>query len=115
MPIKRFIHNSCVVFLLVTGMFISIGTTAGTSSQIHTSQVFDADTLTDSVISYSPEPFQPVKVLFDAATDIVLKATKQIRIIAWIQDTRKSVPARNADKDNEMIVSIAYIINFKLK
>ncbi|MDR0844689.1 MAG: hypothetical protein LBN71_05660 [Tannerella sp.] len=51
----------------------------------------------------------------DASTGIVLKAANQIRIIAWIQDTRKPAPARNADKDNEMIVSIAYLVNLKLK
>jgi hypothetical protein len=69
-------------------MFISIGTTAGTSSQIHTSQVFDADTLTDSVISYSPEPFQPVKVLFDYYHHSLpsTRVGKNILTGSWVDD-----------------------------
>jgi hypothetical protein len=46
---------------------------------------------------------------------IVIKARTQTRIIAWIRDLRKPIPAKNADKDNEMIVSLAHIVNFKLK
>ena len=53
----------------------------------------------------------------DAQTGIVIKAVNQTRIIAWIQDIRNPTPTlySNADKDNEMIVSIAYITNIALK
>ncbi len=51
----------------------------------------------------------------DHKTGIVLKARAQIRVIAWIHDLRKPVPEKNADKDNEMIVSLAHIVNFQLK
>lgn len=50
----------------------------------------------------------------DAETGIVLKAAYQTRIVAWIQDIRKPVKLKNADKDGDMIVSIAYVANFKL-
>lgn len=51
----------------------------------------------------------------DQESGIVLKARAQIRVIAWIHDLRKPVPEKNADKDNEMIISLAHIINFNLK
>ena len=53
----------------------------------------------------------------DAATGIVLQAVYQTRVVAWIQDTRNPIPTpyNNADKDNEMIVSIAYISHITLK
>lgn len=51
----------------------------------------------------------------DQNTGIVLKARIQTRIVAWIQDVRKPIPETNLDKDNEMIVSLAHIVNFKLK
>lgn len=46
---------------------------------------------------------------------IVIRARTQTRVIAWIQDTRRPIAAKNADKDNEMIVSLAHIVNFNLK
>lgn len=51
----------------------------------------------------------------DAETGVVLSARAQSRIIAWIEDQREPIPNNNADKDNEMIVSLASTITFKLK
>lgn len=51
----------------------------------------------------------------DTETGVVLKARAQTRVIAWIHDLRKPVPNKNADKDNEMIVSLAHIVDFQLK
>lgn len=51
----------------------------------------------------------------DSETGVVLKARAQTRVIAWIHDKRKPVPDKNADKDNEMIVSLAHIVDFQLK
>ncbi|HBY54690.1 MAG TPA: hypothetical protein DEH15_19910 [Marinilabiliales bacterium] len=51
----------------------------------------------------------------DKETGDVLQAKGQTRVIAWIHDNRKPVPEKNLDKDNEMIVSIAHVVNFKLK
>ncbi|HMR19681.1 MAG TPA: hypothetical protein PKA53_10315, partial [Sphingobacterium sp.] len=61
------------------------------------------------------------KILFkreqfiDKQTGHVLEARLQTRIIAWVQDKRKPVAVRSADKDNETIVSVASITTFKLK
>lgn len=61
------------------------------------------------------------KILFkreqfiDKQTGYVLEARLQTRIIAWIQDKRKPVAIRNADKDNETILSVASITTFTLK
>ena len=61
------------------------------------------------------------KILFkreqwvDSKKGIVIKAKSQTRIIAWIHDLRKSIPEKNVDKDNEMIISLAHIVNYKLK
>ena len=61
------------------------------------------------------------KILFkreqfvDMQTGRVLEGRLQTRVIAWIQDQRKPVAKRNADKDNETIVSLATITTFKLK
>lgn len=51
----------------------------------------------------------------DTKTGIVRKARLQYRIIAWVRDDRKPDFASNADKDNNMIVSLAHVINFNLK
>lgn len=51
----------------------------------------------------------------DAATGVVLKARNQSRILTWVQDTRKPVDASNADKDNNMIMSLSQIITMTLK
>jgi len=50
----------------------------------------------------------------DMQSGMVVKARLQTRVIAWIQDTRKPVATNNADKDNEMIVSLANITTFSL-
>lgn len=61
------------------------------------------------------------KILFkreqwvDSKKGIVIKAKSQTRIIAWIHDLRKPIPEKNVDKDNEMIISLAHIVNYKLK
>jgi hypothetical protein len=51
----------------------------------------------------------------DMATGIVVKARMQNRILAWIQDVRKPVDKSNADKDNNMIMSLAQSITLDLK
>jgi hypothetical protein len=51
----------------------------------------------------------------DVATGIVVKARMQNRILAWIQDVRKPVDKSNADKDNNMIMSLAQSITLDLK
>lgn len=51
----------------------------------------------------------------DMETGIVVKARTQTRIVAWIHDLRKPVNLSPKDKDNNMIVSLAHIVNFKLK
>lgn len=51
----------------------------------------------------------------DQKSGVVIKAKIQTRLIAWIQDLQRPVPKRNADKDNEMIVSLAHVVNFKLR
>lgn len=43
----------------------------------------------------------------NAETGVVVKALTQGRMLAWVQDTRKPVDASNADKDNNMILSLA--------
>lgn len=61
------------------------------------------------------------KILFkreqwvDAKTGIVQKARTQSRVLAWVQDTRKPVDNSNADKDNNMIMSLAQTISFTIK
>lgn len=51
----------------------------------------------------------------DSKTGIVQRARLQYRVVAWIKDDRKPDFASNADKDNNMIVSLAHVVNFKLK
>ncbi len=51
----------------------------------------------------------------DQKTGIVVKARIQTRIVAWIHDLRKPINISNADKDNNMVVSLAHIVTFKLK
>ena len=51
----------------------------------------------------------------DKATGIVIKATTQCRILAWVQDIRKHVDASNADKDSNMLMSLAQNITIDLK
>lgn len=51
----------------------------------------------------------------DASTGIVRKARLQYRIVAWIDDDRKPDFVSNAEKDNNMIVSLAHVVNFRLK
>jgi len=61
------------------------------------------------------------KILFkkeqwiDSATGIVVRAKNQTRLIAWIEDVRKPVGNTVALKDNDMIVSLAHVVEFKLK
>jgi len=50
----------------------------------------------------------------EAATGVVVKARTQCRSLLWLHDIRRPVPANNADKDNEMIVSLAHVVNFAL-
>jgi hypothetical protein len=60
------------------------------------------------------------KILFkreqwvDAETGLVLEARLQTRIIAWIQDKRKPIGKSNFDKDNEALISLASLTNFRL-
>ena len=51
----------------------------------------------------------------DHKTGIVVKARIQTRIVAWIHDLRKPINISNAEKDKNMIVSLAHIMTFKLK
>ncbi|HET9278584.1 MAG TPA: hypothetical protein VFN95_10360, partial [Flavitalea sp.] len=51
----------------------------------------------------------------DKATGIVIKATTQCRILTWVQDIRKPVDASNADKDSNMLMSLAQNITIDLK
>jgi len=51
----------------------------------------------------------------DQENGIVVKARTQTRIIAWIHDLRKPVPVKNVDKDYQMLISMAYVVNFTLK
>ncbi len=51
----------------------------------------------------------------DAATGVVLKARTQSRVLAWVQDTRKTVDKSNADKDNSMFLSLAQTITMELQ
>lgn len=64
MSIKKFIFDNYFVLLFVTGMLILFGMTANFLLQIRINPII-AGTFTDSVNSYSQEPFKPVKVLFD--------------------------------------------------
>ncbi|RYZ63105.1 MAG: hypothetical protein EOO14_00245 [Chitinophagaceae bacterium] len=50
----------------------------------------------------------------EVATGHVVKARTQSRILAWVQDDRKPVAASNADKDNDMIMSLAQIVTLDL-
>lgn len=51
----------------------------------------------------------------DMETGLVVEAKNQVRLIAWIKDKDKPVGNNNADKDNEMIVSLAHVTQLKLK
>lgn len=51
----------------------------------------------------------------NAATGVVVKARTQSRVLAWVQDTRKTVDKSNADKDNNMILSLAQTITMELQ
>lgn len=51
----------------------------------------------------------------NVATGVVIKARTQSRVLAWVQDTRKTVDKSNADKDNSMILSLAQTITMELK
>jgi hypothetical protein len=51
----------------------------------------------------------------DMATGIVEKAKTQIRLICWVRDLRKTVPASNADKDFNMFLSLAQATTITLK
>ncbi|MBZ4190887.1 hypothetical protein [Niabella beijingensis] len=51
----------------------------------------------------------------NAATGVVMKARTQTRVLAWIADARKPVDKSNADKDNNMILSLAQTITAELQ
>ncbi|MBC7759578.1 MAG: hypothetical protein H7069_12025 [Phormidesmis sp. FL-bin-119] len=51
----------------------------------------------------------------DHSTGIVAKARTQTRIVAWVHDLRKAVNVSNADKDNNMVVSLAQTVTLVLK
>ncbi len=51
----------------------------------------------------------------DAATGVVIRTRTQSRVLAWVQDTRKTVDKSNADKDNNMILSLAQTITMELQ
>lgn len=51
----------------------------------------------------------------EAATGTVIRARTQSRVLAWVQDTRKTVDKSNADKDNNMILSLAQTITMDLQ
>ncbi|MBO9595138.1 MAG: hypothetical protein J7599_19695 [Niabella sp.] len=51
----------------------------------------------------------------DVVTGVVIKARTQSRVLAWVQDTRKAVDNSNADKDNNMILSLAQTITMELQ
>jgi hypothetical protein len=51
----------------------------------------------------------------NAETGIVVKALTQGRILTWVQDIRRPVAASNADKDNDMIMSLAQTVLIQQK
>lgn len=51
----------------------------------------------------------------NAETGIVVKALTQSRMLTWVQDIRKPVDASNADKDNNMILSLAQTVLLEQK
>ncbi len=51
----------------------------------------------------------------DAKTGVVIGAKIQARILTWVEDTRNEVGISNAQKDNSMLLSLAYLTNFQLQ
>jgi hypothetical protein len=51
----------------------------------------------------------------DHSTGIVAKARTQTRIVAWVYDTRKEINTSNAEKDNNMVVSLAQTVTMTMK
>ncbi|QNL51553.1 hypothetical protein H8S90_08275 [Olivibacter sp. SDN3] len=50
----------------------------------------------------------------DARDGTVIKARMQSRILTWVHDKRKTIKENNADRDTEMLASLAHVITFDL-
>jgi hypothetical protein len=50
----------------------------------------------------------------DALTGIVVHARMQSRIVCWVRDRDKAVGLSNAEKDQEMVISLAQTVSFAL-
>ena len=51
----------------------------------------------------------------EASTGIVVKAKTQTRMITWIRDLRTTIKSNNAEKDFNMLISLAQAVTFTLK